>query len=116
MSDPNCLFCKIAAKQIPSTLVHEDEYVVAFKDIAPQAPVHLIIIPREHFSGLNDLTEANAVALSRIGLVAKSLAARFGLEQSGWRLVANCGPDAGQTVFHLHFHLLGGAAMGGRMV
>ncbi|MBP1628185.1 MAG: histidine triad nucleotide-binding protein [Holophagaceae bacterium] len=116
MSDSNCIFCKIAAKQIPSTIVHEDEHVVAFKDIAPQAPVHLILIPREHFSGLNELTEANAGALSRIGLVAKSLAERFGLEKSGWRLVANCGPDAGQTVFHLHFHLLGGTPMGGRMV
>jgi len=116
MSDPNCIFCKIAAKQIPSTIVHEDEHVVAFKDIAPQAPVHLIIIPREHFSGLNALNEGNAGCLSRIGLVAKSLAERFGLEKSGWRLVANCGPDAGQTVFHLHFHLLGGTPMGGKMV
>ena len=116
MSDPNCIFCKIAAKKIPSTIVHEDEHVVAFKDISPQAPVHLILIPREHFSGLNDLTQANAGALSHLGLVAKSLAERFGVQQSGWRLVANCGPDAGQTVFHLHFHLLGGRALGGRMV
>nr|WP_320131460.1 histidine triad nucleotide-binding protein [uncultured Holophaga sp.] len=116
MSDPNCIFCKIAAKQIPSTIVHEDEQVVVFKDIAPQAPVHLILIPREHFSGLNELTEARSACLAHIGMVARELAGRFGVADSGWRLVSNCGPDAGQTVFHLHFHLLGGTPMGGRMV
>lgn len=115
MSDPNCLFCKIAAKQIPSTIVYEDEDVVAFKDIAPQVPVHLVLVPKAHCAGLNDLSPELAPVVGRIALVAKNLAGQMGIAASGYRLVANCGADAGQTVQHLHFHLLGGAPMGGRM-
>ena len=115
MTDPNCLFCKIAAKQIPSAIVYEDDQVVAFKDIAPQVPVHIVLVPRAHFSGLNELTEELAPVVGRIALVAKGLAREAGIAASGWRLVSNCGPDAGQTIHHLHFHLLGGAPMGGRM-
>jgi histidine triad (HIT) family protein len=115
MPDPNCLFCKIAAKQIPSAIVHEDADVVAFRDIAPQVPVHIVLVPRAHLAGLNDLTPELAPVVGRIALMAKDLAARLGIAASGYRLVANCGPDAGQTVQHLHFHLLGGAPMGGRM-
>ena len=115
MSDPNCLFCKIAAKQIPSTIVHEDDEVVVFKDIAPQVPVHLVLVPRAHCTGLAELTPELAPVVGRIALVAKDLAHRLGIADSGYRLVSNCGPDAGQTIHHLHFHLLGGAPMGGRM-
>jgi histidine triad (HIT) family protein len=115
MPDPNCLFCKIAAKEIPSAIVYEDDDVVAFKDIAPQVPVHLVLVPRVHFSGLDELTEELAPLVGRIALVAKDLAGRLGIAGTGYRLVSNCGPDAGQTIHHLHFHLLGGAPMGGRM-
>lgn len=116
MSNPECVFCKIAAKQIPSTLVHEDEEVVAFQDLSPQAPVHLILVPRLHLGGLNDLTPETSHLVGRIALVAGKLARERGLASTGWRLLSNCGPDAGQTVFHLHFHLLGGAPMAGKMV
>ncbi len=116
MSDPNCIFCKIAARQIPATFVHEDEDVVAFRDISPQAPTHIVIIPRVHLAGLNDVTPELAPVVGKIALVARKLAAEEGRVASGWRLVSNAGPDAGQTVFHLHFHLLGGRPMAGRMV
>jgi histidine triad (HIT) family protein len=116
MTDPNCLFCKIVAKQIPSNIVYEDDQVVAFKDISPQVAVHLLIVPRIHIPGLNDLTPAQAPVLGHIALVAKELAKQAGIDASGWRLVTNCGPHAGQTVFHLHMHLLGGAPMAGKMV
>ena len=115
MPAPDCLFCKIAARQIPADFVHEDDQVVAFRDIAPQVPTHIVLVPRTHVSGLNDLTPGLAGVVGRIALVAKDLAAKQGIAASGWRLVANCGPDAGQTIHHLHFHLLGGAPMGGRM-
>ena len=116
MTDPNCLFCKIIAKQIPSNIVYEDDHVVAFKDISPQVPVHILIVPRVHISGLNELTPAQSTILGHIALVAKELARKAEIDESGWRLVANCGPHAGQTVFHLHMHLLGGAPMAGKMV
>jgi len=115
MPDPNCLFCKIAAKQIPATIVFEDDAVVAFKDIAPHAPVHLVLVPRAHFSGLNELTPEYAPLVGRIALVARDLAAQAGIADSGYRLLSNCGPDAGQTIHHLHFHLLGGAPLGHRL-
>jgi histidine triad (HIT) family protein len=111
MTDPDCLFCKIAAKQIPATIVYEDDAVVAFKDIAPHAPVHIVLVPREHFAGLNELTPELAPLLGRIALVAKDLAGQLGIAASGYRLVVNCGPDSGQSVFHLHVHLLGGAPL-----
>jgi len=116
MSDPNCIFCKIAAKQIPSALLHEDNLVVAFKDIAPQVPVHVLIVPKVHVSGLDGLGEEHKDLVGHIALVGQKLARDLGVAESGYRMVVNCGPDAGQTVFHLHFHLLGGAPMGGKMV
>lgn len=115
MPDPNCLFCKIAAREIPATIVHEDDAVVAFKDIAPHAPVHIVLVPREHFSGLDELTPERAPLVGRIALVAKDLAAATGIAAGGYRLVSNCGPDAGQTIHHMHFHLLGGGPMRGRL-
>jgi histidine triad (HIT) family protein len=116
MSDPNCLFCKIAAKQIPSTIVYEDEQVVAFRDIAPQVPTHVLIVPRLHVSGLDGLQPEHKELVGHISLVAQKLAGELGIAGGGYRLVANCGADAGQTVFHLHFHLMGGAPMAGKMV
>ena len=106
MSD--CLFCRIAAKEIPADLGYEDDEVVAFRDINPQAPMHLLVIPRQHLSGLDAATEADEALLGRLTHVAAELADREGLGESGWRLVVNNGPDAGQAVAHLHYHLLGG--------
>lgn len=113
MSD--CLFCKIARKEIPSAIVYEDDTLLAFKDIFPQAPVHLLIIPKAHCEGLADLTPETAAAAARILQVAPKIAADHGVQTSGWRLLSNCGADAGQTVFHMHFHLLGGKPLGGKL-
>jgi histidine triad (HIT) family protein len=110
-----CLFCKIARKEIPAALVYEDDSLLAFKDIFPQAPVHLLIIPKAHCAGLADMTPEITVAAGRVPQVAARLAQEQGVATSGWRLLVNCGPDAGQTVFHLHFHLLGGKPLGGKL-
>lgn len=110
-----CLFCKIAAKEIPAAVVYEDDAILAFKDIFPQAPVHLLIIPKEHCAGLGDMTPRIAAAVGRIPQVAVRLAEEAGVLEAGWRLLTNCGPDSGQSVFHLHFHLLGGKPLGGKL-
>jgi histidine triad (HIT) family protein len=103
----NCLFCKIAAGQIPSKIVYQDDDVVAFEDINPQAPHHILIIPRRHIASLSDLTPEDGPVLASICIAAQKVATLLNL-QRGYRFVANVGPDAGQAVFHLHFHLLGG--------
>lgn len=104
----DCLFCKIAAGEIPSTKVYEDEQVYAFKDISPVAPVHVLIIPKKHvLSSPADVTAENSAVVAHIFEVAAKLAPELGLE-NGWRIISNCGADAGQTVHHIHFHLLGG--------
>ena len=105
MSD--CLFCKIVAGVIPSTKVYEDETVFAFRDIAPQAPTHILVIPKEHISGCNGVTAENSAVVAHIFEVIPQIAKAEGLE-NGYRVVSNCGDDAGQTVHHLHFHILGG--------
>jgi histidine triad (HIT) family protein len=115
MSDPQCLFCRIASGQIPATIVFQDEEVVAFKDINPHAPVHIVLVPRVHLAGLNELTPELAPLVGRLALVARSLAAELGIAESGYRFLSNCGPDAGQSVAHLHFHLLGGQHMGSKL-
>ena len=107
----NCLFCKIAAGSIPSSIVHQDEHVVAFRDINPMAPQHILVIPRRHIASMDDLTAEDAQLLTRIFMTAKQIAHESGLEQ-GYRFVTNIGPDAGQSVSHLHFHLLGGRKLG----
>lgn len=107
-----CIFCKIVRGEIPARLVYEDDHVVAFPDINPQAPVHLLIIPKRHIPTLSDLSADDRSLAADILLVAKELAARNGLAEAGYRLVANCNESAGQTVFHLHFHLLGGRQFG----
>lgn len=103
----DCIFCKIANKEIGS-LIYEDDMVVAFNDLNPQAPIHILIIPKIHISTLNDLTEENSIVISRMAYVAAQLAKDKGLEKNGYRLIMNCNKDAGQTVFHIHMHLLGG--------
>ena len=105
MSD--CLFCKIVAGQIPSTKVYEDEKVLAFRDINPQAPVHVLVIPKEHLADANAVTEENSALVAHIFSVIPAIAKAEGLT-GGYRVVTNCGADAGQTVQHLHFHILGG--------
>jgi histidine triad (HIT) family protein len=107
----DCLFCRIAAGEIPATRVHDDDLVLAIRDINPQAPTHVLVIPRDHVVSAADLTEASGPLLGRLFAVAAEIAAREGLH-GGWRLVSNVGPDAGQSVAHLHLHLLGGRALG----
>ena len=103
----DCLFCKIIAREIPSTKVYEDEAVYAFRDINPQAPTHILVIPKAHLSSVNDITPENSGVVAHIFQVIPQIAAAEGLT-NGYRVVSNCGSDAGQTVHHLHFHILGG--------
>lgn len=107
----DCLFCKIASGEIPTELAHEDDEIVAFHDINPQAPVHILIIPREHIPTLFDTAPEHSALLGRLQQVAIALARRLGLEESGFRLVTNCLEGGGQAVYHLHLHLLGGRNM-----
>ena len=106
MSD--CIFCKIINGDIPSTKVYEDELVYAFRDIEPAAPVHILIIPKEHICCANKLEDTHKELLGHIILTAKKIAEAEGIAENGYRIINNCGEDAGQTVFHLHFHLLAG--------
>ena len=107
----NCLFCKIASKEIPAEFVLETEELYAIKDIAPQAPVHLLIIPKKHLPSLLDISALDQTLIGQIHSAAVELAKLFGLEANGFRLVNNCLSDGGQAVPHLHFHLLGGRKM-----
>lgn len=107
----DCLFCKIMAGEIPCTKVYEDESVFAFKDISPIAPVHYLFIPKAHISGASAITEENAAVVGKIFTAIAKVAAQENLA-SGYRVITNCGADAGQTVPHLHFHLLAGTEMG----
>jgi histidine triad (HIT) family protein len=112
MSD--CIFCRIAAGEIPASVVFEDEHVVAFDDVAPQAPVHVLIVPRVHYASLEDTVPAD-VAAALVAAVPRVAAAR-GLSETGYRVVINTGPDARQTVQHLHVHVMGGKPMTHGMV
>ena len=105
-----CLFCRIVRKEITATIVGETEHCVAFRDINPQAPTHIVIIPREHLASMNEVRDA--ATLGHMGLMAASLAKAEGLADRGYRTVINTNADAGQTVFHIHLHLLGGRRMG----
>ena len=109
MSD--CIFCKIANGEIPSTKVYEDDTVLAFKDLSPQAPVHVLLIPKQHITSCDDITPDNSAVVAHIFEVAARLAKEFELT-NGYRIVNNCGEDGGQTVKHLHFHMMGGRAFG----
>lgn len=110
MTESNCLFCKIAAKKIDADIVHSDEHVVAFRDINPQAPTHVLIVPRKHIATINDLQDADAETVGRLFLAAKAIAHSEGLAETGFRATMNCMEGAGQSVFHIHLHLLGGRA------
>ena len=107
----NCLFCNIASGKIPADIVFADEQVVAFKDIDPQAPVHLLIIPRKHLASINDISQDDDALLGHLHRVAVKLARQFNVAESGFRLVNNCHDDGGQSVDHVHYHLLGGRKM-----
>ena len=107
-----CLFCKIFAREIPAKEVFRDEEIVAFDDIRPVAPTHVLVISKEHIAGVHDLTPAHATMLARMVQVANRIADERKIDRDGYRLVFNKGPQAGQTVYHLHLHLLGGRAMG----
>ncbi len=104
----DCLFCKIVEGEIPADIVYENDTVVAFRDINPQAPTHILIIPREHISTINDLAPEHETVVGRMFSAAKEIAAAEGLTDKGYRVVMNCGEGAGQSVFHIHLHLLGG--------
>lgn len=108
----DCLFCKIINKEIPSEIVYEDDRLLAFRDINPAAPVHILIIPKVHIASLNDLDETNSDIVKDIALKAKELAEKEGIAESGYRIINNIGDDGGQTVKHLHFHLMGGEELG----
>ena len=110
----DCLFCKIASGDIPSTKVYEDELVYAFRDIAPQAPTHILVIPKTHIGSVNEVTAENSGLVSHIFEVIPEIAKAEGLT-GGYRVVSNCGADAGQTVHHLHFHILGGKTLSAEM-
>ncbi len=112
----NCIFCKIINKEIPSVIVYEDEKVLAFNDINPVAPIHIVIIPKTHIANVNELNELNASIVADIHLAAKKIAEKLGIADKGYRLINNCGADAGQTVFHLHYHLIGGITMGAKIL
>jgi histidine triad (HIT) family protein len=109
MSD--CLFCKIVEKKIPAKIVHEDEHSLAFDDIHPQAPVHTLVIPKKHIAAVQDCGIQDQELLGKLLLSCTKVAKQKGLSESGYRLVANTGRDGGQTVFHLHFHIMGGRHM-----
>lgn len=110
----DCLFCKIISGEIPSKKVYEDDNVYAFYDIAPQAPIHVVIVPKCHIESANAITSDNAKCVADVFAAIPEIAKQLGVEKDGYRIVNNCGENGGQTVLHLHFHLLGGS-LGGKM-
>ena len=112
----NCLFCKIAEGTLQANVVYSDETLMAFKDIHPQAPVHILIIPQQHVDNLSSIPKEMSSIISRIPEVASQLAKEFRVDKSGFRLLTNSGNDGGQTVYHLHFHLMGGKPLGPKLV
>jgi histidine triad (HIT) family protein len=108
MSDADCLFCKFVSGELQADIVYETDKVLAFRDINPQAPTHVLIVPRAHIATINDLTESGADEIGNLYLAARDVAKAEGFSEEGYRVVMNCNAAAGQTVFHLHLHLLGG--------
>ena len=108
----SCLFCRIIVGEIPADIVYQDEQIIAFRDISPAAPTHLLLVPKRHIADVTSLTAADGTLLAQIYTVAAELARQEGIDAEGFRVVVNNGPGAGQTVLHLHFHLLGGRALG----
>ena len=115
MRDQDCLFCKIIAGEIPSTKVYEDEWVYAFRDINPQAPVHVLVVPKEHICCADAVDGSNSQYVAKCFEAVAEIAKAEGLE-NGYRVINNCGADGGQTVMHLHFHILGGVKLGEKMI
>lgn len=111
----NCLFCKIINKEIPSTIVYEDEEILAFKDINPIAPVHILVIPKKHFNDISEVSEKDSDIIAKIHLVINKIAKEQGIADSGYRIINNCKEDGRQEVKHLHFHLIGGKKLGTKM-
>jgi histidine triad (HIT) family protein len=112
MTESDCIFCRIAAGDIPADLVHEDDQVLAFRDIAPQAPLHALVIPRKHIPSVASVDDEDQGLMGRLVTVARDVAAAEGVASTGYRLVINAGSDGGQAVDHLHLHVLGGRGMG----
>ena len=112
----DCIFCRIIEREIPSTIVYEDDKVMAFNDINPVAPVHVVIIPKVHIANVNALTPENAAVVADIHLAARKIAEKLGIADKGYRLINNCGEEAGQSVFHLHYHLIGGKKLGTKIL
>ena len=112
----DCLFCKIVKGEIPSTKVYEDEFVYAFKDINPEAPVHILVIPKKHIGSINKIEKEDEELIGKIFTTIKKVAKDQGIAENGYRVVSNCGKDAGQTVMHLHFHILGGKTLGEKVL
>ena len=108
----DCLFCKIINQEIPAAIVYEDEHVIAFNDINPQAPTHVLIIPRQHIATINDVDESHREIVGHMVMAANKIAKQAGFAEDGYRTVFNCNEHGGQTVYHIHLHLLGGKAMG----
>ena len=116
MLEENCLFCKIIKGQIPSTKVYEDDKILAFKDINPVAPVHVLVIPKIHVANTNEINSKNSEYISHIYEKMGDIAKEVGVYESGYRIICNCGEDSGQEVKHLHFHLIGGKSLGLKIV
>lgn len=112
----DCIFCKIIKKEIPSTILYEDDEIIAFKDINPAAPIHILVIPKKHIPSLVELEKEDELLIGRIYTVINKLAEMQGVKEKGYRVIVNCGKDAGQEVEHLHFHLLAGAKFGDKIV
>jgi len=112
VADNDCLFCKIAGGEIPADVIYESDAAIAFRDINPQAPTHVLIIPRKHIATINDIGEEDHSLIGSLYAAAKDIAAQEGFSDEGYRAVMNCNEAAGQTVFHIHLHLLGGRALG----
>ena len=112
----DCIFCKIINKEIPSQIVYEDEEILAFKDINPVTPIHILVIPKKHIESVSKLTEQDELLIGKIFTVINKIAKTEEFEQNGFRVVSNCGEDAGQEVKHLHFHILAGKKMGTKII
>lgn len=108
----DCIFCKIIKREIPSSIVYEDSEIIAFRDVNPQAPIHILVIPKKHISSLVDLKEEDEAVVGKIYTVINKIAEQEGIDKKGFRVIVNCGEDGGQEVKHLHFHILGGKKLG----
>ena len=112
----DCIFCKIIKKEIPSTIVYEDDSVIAFNDVNPAAPIHILVVPKKHIATLLDVTEEDKELIAHIYEVINQIARERGFTENGFRVITNCGRDSGQEVMHIHFHVLGGKKLGDKIV